>query len=715
MPAFYRICAATAAVLLQACGEGAWNNPYADAADANVLYSSFSERPKHFDPARSYSSNEYEVLGQVYEPALHYHYLKRPYELTPLTAAAMPETTYLNAAGRSVRDAADAAFIAYEITLRPNVRYQPHPAFARDDAGGYRYRPIAAAELDDYHELRDFAETGSRELRADDYAYQIKRLADPALHSPIASILEDYVDGFKELRESLAAARRELAPGAWLDLRAFEMRGLRVLDAHRYRVVVRSDYPQFIYWLAMPFFAPMPWEADAFHAQPGFEERNLTLDWYPIGTGAYMLTENNPNMRMVLARNPNFRGARYPHAGEDGDAARGLLADAGAPLPFIERVVYSLEKENIPYWNKFLQGYYDSSGISSDSFDQAVQLGSGGEFALTDDMRERGIRLSVTYAPTVYYIGFNMLDPVVGAAGGERARKLRHAISIAVDQEEFISIFLNGRGVAAQGPLPPGIFGHREGAAGVNRNVYDWRDGRAVRKPPAAARRLLAEAGYDGGIDRDTGKPLVLYFDSVGTGPDAKAWLNWMRKQFAKLDVQLVVRSTDYNRFQDKLQKGTAQIFRLGWNADYPDPENFFFLFYGPNAKVAHQGANSSNYQNPEYDRLFERMRSLPNSPGRLAVIDQMHQLLRRDAPWIWGFHPKSFVLHHEWLANAKPNQMAHNGLRYIRIDPALRARRRDQWNRPRVAPVVGLAGALLAFLAPAVVIYRRRRREAAL
>ena len=72
-------------------------------------------------------------------------------------------------------------------------------------------------------------------------------------------------------------------------------------------------------------------------------------------------------------------------------------------------------------------------------------------------------------------------------------------------------------------------------------------------------------------------------------------------------------------------------------------------------------------------------------------------------------------MLHHEWLTNAKPNLMAHNGLRYLKLDPALRARRRDAWNRPRMAPVAGLAGALLAFLAPAVVIYRRRRREAAL
>ena len=84
-----------------------------------------------------------------------------------------------------------------------------------------------------------------------------------------------------------------------------------------------------------------------------------------------------------------------------------------------------------------------------------------------------------------------------------------------------------------------------------------------------------------------------------------------------------MIRSTDYNRFQDKMRSGTAQIFQWGWNADYPDPENFLFLFYGPNAKALHRGENASNYRNPEFDALFERMRAMPNSAERQAIIDR--------------------------------------------------------------------------------------------
>ena len=121
----------------------------------------------------------------------------------------------------------------------------------------------------------------------------------------------------------------------WLDLRQIAMSGLEVLDQQRYRIRVEGVYPQFIYWLSMPFFAPIPWEADRFYAQQGMAERNISFDWYPVGTGPYMLTENNPNLRMVLTKNPNFHGELYPTEGEPGDAERGLLLDACKPLPFV--------------------------------------------------------------------------------------------------------------------------------------------------------------------------------------------------------------------------------------------------------------------------------------------------------------------------------------------------------------------------------------------
>ena len=713
LPGILLVCA-----MLAACDQQPWNRPYpADDAGRNILYSLFQERPKHLDPARSYSSNEVTYNGQIYEPPLQYHYLKRPYELIPLTATRVPVPGYLDAEGRELpadAESEDIAFSVYDITINPGIMYQPHPAFARNQQGELLYSDLAADDLAAIHVLGDFKETGTRELVAADYVYQLKRLAHPQLNSPILGLMSEYIVGLEGYAKTLAAAFEALAAGeaegVYLDLAGYPLEGVEVIDRYSYRIKIHGKYPQLLYWLAMPFFAPVPHEADRFYSQAGMQERNITLDWYPVGTGPYMLTVNNPNRQMVMEVNPNFHGETYPSAGMPGDRAAGLLDDAGKQLPFIDKVVFSLEKETIPYWNKFLQGYYDTSGISSDSFDQAVNIGSGGEVTLTDGMREQGIELTTAISTSIFYTGFNMLNPVVGG-DTEAARKLRQAISIAIDIEENISIFLNGRGIPAQGVIPPGIFGYEEGEAGINPYVYKPTRHGSARKPIAVAKQLLAEAGYPDGRDIKTGKPLVLYFDTPAIGPDAKARLDWLMKQFAKLNIQPVIRSTDYNRFQEKMLKGTAQIFQWGWNADYPDPENFLFLLYGPNSKIEHNGENAANYRNDKFDQLFDRMKDMENSPERQAVISQMMDIARLDAPWIWGYFPKQFTLRHVWLKNSKPNLMANNALKYKRIEPDVRAALQQQWNQPVRWPLYALLGLLFLVLLPAWLGYRRQQK----
>ncbi len=717
MVVFPHRAALIAVAFVAGCSGTPWNNPYpASESGANILYSSFSERPKHLDPVQSYSENEYAFIANIYQPPLQYHYLKRPYELIPFAATEVPRPRLYDAKNRRLPVTADAGEVAYSeyvIRIRPGILYQPHPALATDESGRPAYRDLKPGDLDGINAIGDFQRRGTRELVASDYVHQIKRLAHPRLYSPIYQLMSEYIVGLKELARDLARADKALPEGGFLDLTRFELEGVRTLDRYTYSIRVRGKYPQFVYWLAMPFFAPVPPEADRFYAQPGMAEKNISLDWFPIGTGPYMLTVNNPNRRMVLERNPNYQGEVYPGEGEPGDDAAGLLKDAGRPLPFIDKVVFSLEKEQIPYWNKFLQGYYDASDIGSDTFDQAVRFTGQGDVALTEDMEARGIRLQTSVATSVFYLGFNMLDPVVGGYT-ERGRKLRQAISIAVDQEEFISIFRNGRGIPAQGPIPPGIFGYREGEEGINPYVYDWVDGKPRRKPVEYARKLLAEAGYPDGRDATSGQPLLLNLDTTTTGADSKSRLDWYAKQFEKLGVQLAIRATDYNRFQDKLRRGNVQLYFLGWNADYPDPENFLFLLNGAQSKVKTSGENASNYANPDFDRLFDQMKNLYNSPQRQAIIDRMVEIARYDAPWVWSLFPKDYTLRHAWVYNRKPNQMANNGLKYQRIDPVLREKLRREWNRPVIWPALLILIVLAASVVPAIVAFRRRERATA-
>ena len=691
-------------IFLVSCGVP--NNPYPKSEqDAEIYYSTFDEEPKHFDPAVSYSSDEYTFIQQIYEPPLRYHYLKRPYELIPLTAAAVPQPQYYDADGKQLSSDAPAVSVAravYEIRIRPGIMYQPHPCFARTESGTLRYHDLTKADVKGFKEISDFSMTGTRELIAADYVYQIKRMADPRVGCPILSTLKDYILGMEAYSAALANGQEDA-----------DFPGVEVVDRYTYRVILKAKYPQFVYWLAMPFFSPMPKEAIDFYSQPVLKERNITIDRFPVGTGAYRIETLLAHKEIMLVKNENFRVERYPSNGEPGDREAGLLDDAWETVPFIPKVVYKLEKEYIPRWNKFLQGYYDKSGISSDTFDSAIAFDDTGDPKASDVLKAKQIALRTSVQPTTIYLAFNMLDDTVGGYTPEK-QKLRQAISIALDYEEYIEIFRNGRGIVSHSPLPPDIFGYEAGEAGINRYVYDWdaSTNRPIRKSIAEARQLLAEAGYPGGQD-SKGNPLIVSFDNTWNTAGATSRLTWMRNKLEQLGITMESRTTDYNRFRDKVKNGNFQIIFWGWHADYPDAENFLFLLYGPNSKALRDGENAANYDSPEYNKLFEQMKNMENSPERLVRIREMNHLLQRDAPWVFAYHPVVFDLSHQWLKNNKPSTLGRGNFKYLRIDAGQRAESRQAWNQPIVWPLWVCLGLLILGTIPAAITIWRRERQA--
>ena len=146
------------------------NNPYpASEHTQEIYYSTFSEEPKHLDPAISYSSGEYRFIQQIYEPPLQYHYLKRPYQLIPLTVESVPKPRYFDPAGNPLPDDVSPEQVAtaiYDIRIRPGIQYQPHPCFAKDEEENFRYHTLTHEDAKGIYEVSDFPETGTRELVA---------------------------------------------------------------------------------------------------------------------------------------------------------------------------------------------------------------------------------------------------------------------------------------------------------------------------------------------------------------------------------------------------------------------------------------------------------------------------------------------------------------------------------------------------------------------
>src|SRR5699024_3514200 len=204
-----RIAAALICLLmLAACSREPVNSPYVRGQEnANVLYTAFTQRsPKYLDPATSYSTDETPFTYSIYEPLYGYHYLKRPYELIPKAAAEIATPVYLDAQGNELaQDVAgeEVAISILDIPIKEGILYQPHPAFAQDEQGDYRYWPIDPKKLSHMYGMDDFSHTGTRELTAHDYVYAFKRLASPRVISPIFELLAGHIEGMREFGEAL--------------------------------------------------------------------------------------------------------------------------------------------------------------------------------------------------------------------------------------------------------------------------------------------------------------------------------------------------------------------------------------------------------------------------------------------------------------------------------------------------------------------------------
>jgi len=208
----------------------------------------------------------------------------------------VPKPRYVDASGNVLPDDAPSAAIAesvYEIRIRPGIQYQPHPAFARDAAGRYRYHALTAADTAGKTRIQDFEHSGTRELVAADYVYQIKRLANPRLSSPIFGLMAEQIIGLKALGAALEKAAQS-RHGAALSLGDFVLEGAEVVDRYTYRIRVKGKYPQFIYWLAMPFFAPIHGKPTSSMPSPAWPSAISRSTWQPVGTGPYYLAETIP-------------------------------------------------------------------------------------------------------------------------------------------------------------------------------------------------------------------------------------------------------------------------------------------------------------------------------------------------------------------------------------------------------------------------------------
>lgn len=494
-----------------------------------------------------------------------------------------------------------------------------------------------------------FPEGKGRELTATDFVYSMKRVADAKNAS----------SGFWVFNERLVGinAFHEESKGESPTDYDMEVEGIQVLDRYTLQLKLTKPYPQLLYVLAMHYAFAVPREAVEYYGSE--------FGRHPVGSGPYYLSAWKRNSRIEFVRNPKWaetgRVETYPETGSVEQQSAGLLRDAGKQLPFIDRVVQFVVDDSTTSWMMFLAGQFSFSGIDRDNWDAVIT----GDEELNEELEKRGIELLSSPTLDVYYLGFNWDDPVLGHSADpeqdHRNRKLRQALSCAYDFEQM-NRFMNYRLHPISSPVPDQL-------AGSLKNPSPF------RFDLEKAKQLLLEAGYPEGIDRQTGRRLELTIELGSASSNARQMMELLADMFRKIGVVLNGSYNTWPAFIEKMNRRQAQMFQLGWVADYPDAENFLQLFYSKNETP---GPNHANYRNAEFDRLYEEVRIMQDSPERTAKYEKMAKIVVEDCPWIFLYQPKNFSLKHRWVENYVPHDFPYGMGKYQRINRADEI----EWNR---------------------------------
>jgi ABC-type transport system substrate-binding protein len=483
-----------------------------------------------------------------------------------------------------------------------------------------------------------------RELTAADYAYSLKRLLDPALRSPWMWLVEGKLVGGDELQ---AAARKS----GKLDYDA-RVAGLDIVDRYTLRIRLKQPDFTFPYMLAMP--------ATAAVAREAIEAYGNDAGAHPVGTGPYVLREYQRSNRIVLTANPGFRKVVFdepvPSNRDDAALARVLR---GKQIPPIGRIEISVIEEGQPRWLAFLKREVDY--LQPFPLDFVGELLDNGK--LKPALAAKGIRHELLLRPNSWWAYFNMEDPVVGGYTPEKIA-LRRAIGMAFNTDEFIRVLFTGRAVPAQSPVPPDIAGY-DPAHKTQAQVYD----------PAAARALLDRFGYkdrdgDGYRELPDAKPLTIEHWSTPTSRGRQVDELW-KKNMDAIGIRMAFKKDKLPELRKMARAGKLQMRNDGWNADYPDAENFMQLLYGPNVGQS----NDSRFKLPEFDRLYEEARKLPDSPERTKIYDRMTDLVIAYAPWKLTHHLLEDHVIQPWVVGYKAHPLRSDIWKYLDIDESKRER----------------------------------------
>lgn len=467
-----------------------------------------------------------------------------------------------------------------------------------------------------FHDNACFPGGKGREFNAQDVKYSFDRIQDPRTGSVGFDYYKNYVEGALEFTDEVTKSISENR-----EPKIKDVSGYKVIDDSTFQIKLKKPFGPFIFYMCLGFAYIVPKEAVEKYGKDFFQN--------PVGTGPFIFEKWTPDLEITLKKNPNYWEKDQ----------------FGNNIPYLDNVKFRFIKDMSQQLLEFKNGTIDDSYRIPTELTTSIINEDG---TLTPEYAQYILQRKNAYA--IQYYGFLTNGKIFSDP------KVRQAFNYAIDRERIIKYVLKGTGTSAvNGVVPPGMPG------------YDIKNIKGYTFDLEKAKQLLSEAGYPDG----KGFPEVTLNINEGGGRNTQV-MEAIQDMIKKLGVPIKVQALQFAQHLDNIDAGRSDFYRLGWIADYPDPENFLNLFYGKNVPEnpkEKSPINSFRYKNAKYDELFEKALKISDRTERYKIYQEAEQIAVNEAPVLFIFYDVDIRLVQPFVRGYALDPMHRVNMRYTWLD----------------------------------------------
>lgn len=468
-----------------------------------------------------------------------------------------------------------------------------------------------------FHDNACFPNGKGREMKVEDIKYSFTRVLDPRTGTLGFDFYKNYVEGAQEYYSDVQKAVTDNK-----EPKLKEVSGLIIKDDSTFQIKLKKPFSPFIYYMCLGFVYVVPKEAVDKYGKDFFQN--------PVGTGPFIFESWTPDLEINMKKNPNYW----------------LKDEFGNNIPYLDKVKFRFIKDLSQQLLEFKNGTIDESYRIPNELLRSVVNEDG--LTLTPEYSK--YKLQRTNSLADQYYGYLTTGKFFNDV------RVRQAFNYAVDRDKIVKYVLNGSGtVGIYGIVPPGM------------PDYDTKKINGYKFDLQKARELMKEAGYPDG----KGFPEVTLNINEGGGRNtqiAEAVQNMLKEIGVTVKLQLL----QFAQHLDNIDAGRSDFYRLGWIADYPDPESFLNLFYGknvPDNPKEKSPINSFRYKNPKFDELFEKALATTDLKERNKIYLEAEQLAVSEAPLLFIYYDIDYRLLQPYVKGYALDPMHRVNFRFLWLD----------------------------------------------